>query len=234
MEAEQDDLTLSHKRYITNCALSKDDQPEDVSEDVSKIAGCDYRRLLGSISYLAITTRPDLAFAAHILSRFLNNHSQVHWQAAKHAAKRVAVPKGHRRRGHHILAELRGTLERVLRRGLCELQGRPQKRDWILFQYRSGAISWSVKKQTCMDTSTTEAEVHVLSEAIKEALHLQGILECIGETKQRTILSDSQSRHGNKFERINSNLNFEWNKFEFSKNQNKFESSCSIFEQTAV
>ena len=46
----------------------------------------------------------------------------------------VAVPQGQRRRGHHILEELRDTLDRLLRRGLRELQGRPQKRDWILYQ----------------------------------------------------------------------------------------------------
>ena len=40
--------------------------------------------------------------------------------------------------------------------------------------------------------------------------------------------------HGNKFERISSTFNFEWAKFEFSKNRNKFESLCSNFEQTAV
>ena len=36
--------------------------------------------------------------------------------------------------------------------------------------------------------------------------------------------------HGTKFERISSNFNFEWTKFEFSKNRNKFESLCSNFE----
>ena len=36
--------------------------------------------------------------------------------------------------------------------------------------------------------------------------------------------------HGNKFERISSNFNFEWTKFEFFKNRNKFESLCSNFE----
>ena len=39
--------------------------------------------------------------------------------------------------------------------------------------------------------------------------------------------------HGNKFERISSNFNIEWTKFEFSKNRknrNKFESLCLIFE----
>ena len=36
--------------------------------------------------------------------------------------------------------------------------------------------------------------------------------------------------HGNKFERISSNLVFEPTKFEFFKNRNKFESLCSNFE----
>ena len=36
--------------------------------------------------------------------------------------------------------------------------------------------------------------------------------------------------HGNKFERISSNFDFEWTKFEFSKNRNKFELLCSNFE----
>ena len=211
-KAEQDGLTLSHKLYISNllttfgmhnckiastplpekCALSKDGQPEDGSGDVSKIAECNYRGLVGSISYLAMKTRPDLAFSAHLLSRFLNNHNLVHWSLAG-GKTCVAVPQGHRRRGHYILAGLRGTLDRVLRRGLRELERRPQSVTGYCFNYGSGAISWSAKKQTCVATSTTEAEVHALSEAVKEALHLQGILECIGETKQTTILSDSQS-----------------------------------------
>ena len=69
------------------CALSKDDNLEDSSEDASENAGCDYRRLVGSISCLAMTTRPDLAFAAHLLSRFLNKPSLVHWKAAKHVLR---------------------------------------------------------------------------------------------------------------------------------------------------
>ena len=40
----------------------------------------------------------------------------------------------------------------------------------------------------------------------------------------------SQMGHSNKFERISSNFNFKLTKFEFSKNWNKFESLCSIFE----
>ena len=44
------------------------------------------------------------------------------------------------------------------------------------------------------------------------------------------VNSVDNSGHGKKFERISSNFNFEWAKFEFSKNRNKFESLCSNFE----
>ena len=153
-KAEQDELTWSHKLYISKlltnfgmynwkiaslpetplpekCALSKNDQPQDDSEKAFKIAGCDYRGLVGSISYLAMTTRLDLAFAAHLLLRLLNKPSLVHWPEAKQV---LWYLRGTEDAG--ILAELGDTLDRVLRRGLRELQGRPQKRDWILFQLR--------------------------------------------------------------------------------------------------
>ena len=47
-------------------------------------------------------------------------------------------------------------------------------------------------------------------------------------------VEQEQRGHGNMFERISLNFNFEWTKFEFSKNRNKFDSLCSNFEQTAV
>ena len=209
-KAEQDGLTLSHKLYISNlltkfgmhnckiastplsekCALSKDDQPKGGSGDVSKIAECDYRGLVGSISYLAMTTRPDLAFAAHLLSRFLNNHNLVHWQAAKHVLRYL---KGTEDVGITYWRDCEAHLTGYPDADYASCKDDSKSVTGYCFNYGSGAIPWSVKKQTCVATSTTEAEVHALSEAVKEALHLQGILECISETKQTTILSDSQS-----------------------------------------
>ena len=141
---------------------------------------------MGSISYLAMTTRPDLAFAAHLLLRLLKKHSLVHQQAAK-----------------HMLGYLRGTEDLGITYwrnceahliGYSDADYASCKDDrksvtGFCFSYESGTISWSAKKQTCVATSTTET----LSEAVKEALQIQGILECIGETQQTTILSDSRS-----------------------------------------
>ena len=43
----------------------------------------DYRGLIGSLSYLSITTRPDISFIAHCLSRYVNDPTEVHWIVAK-------------------------------------------------------------------------------------------------------------------------------------------------------
>ena len=53
-----------------------------------------FRELIGSLMFLANVTRPDISFAVNVLSRFLNNYSESHWQAAK-----------------RILRYLRGTIE---------------------------------------------------------------------------------------------------------------------------
>ena len=41
-------------------------------------------------------------------------------------------------------------------------------------------------------TSTTEAELHALSEAVKEAIHLRGLLDTIEQSVVTTLFTDGQ------------------------------------------
>ena len=59
-------------------------------------------------------------------------------------------------------------------------------------------------------------------------------LSCTKSAGRFYVILLSILGHGNKFERISSNFNFQWTKFEFSIKRNKFESLCSNVEQTAV
>ncbi len=45
----------------------------------------EYRTLVGSLLYLAMGTRPDLAYTATYLSQFSSAPAERHWRAAKHA-----------------------------------------------------------------------------------------------------------------------------------------------------
>lgn len=54
----------------------------DVNEGI-----CDrnlpYRKLIGSLMYLSILTRPDITFAVNYLSQFNNCYNEIHWRQAK-------------------------------------------------------------------------------------------------------------------------------------------------------
>ena len=49
-----------------------------------------YRHVVGSIMYLFIGTRPDLAFTIRKLSQHLENPLQSHWVAAKRVLRYIA------------------------------------------------------------------------------------------------------------------------------------------------
>ena len=46
-----------------------------------------YISVVGSLMYLAVTTRPDIAYAAGVLARFSSNPGPANWQAAKHVLR---------------------------------------------------------------------------------------------------------------------------------------------------
>ncbi|XP_046998396.1 secreted RxLR effector protein 161-like [Schistocerca americana] len=42
-----------------------------------------YQQAVGSLLYLAQSTRPDIAYAVGVLSRFNSNYRNIHWEAVK-------------------------------------------------------------------------------------------------------------------------------------------------------
>jgi hypothetical protein len=56
-------------------------------EDIAKMHDIPYREAVGSLMYLALATRPDVAYAVGVVSRFSNNPGIVHWEAVKRVFK---------------------------------------------------------------------------------------------------------------------------------------------------
>ena len=95
-------LTLSRSKYacsllkhfgMENCGGSqvplssttsygKEHCPE-TDEDKEIMENVPYRQAIGSLMYLMVSTRPDLAYAIQILSRFGANPGPVHWKGVK-------------------------------------------------------------------------------------------------------------------------------------------------------
>jgi len=69
--------------------LTKEDCPQS-PEDLEYMSSVPYLSAVGSLMYLAVGTRPDIAFAVGALSRFNANPGQAHWKQVQHVFKYLA------------------------------------------------------------------------------------------------------------------------------------------------
>ena len=165
---------------------------QEEEEDMSRVP---YARAVGSLMYAMVCTRPDIAHAVGVLSRFMSKPRKEHWTTVK-----------------QFFRFLRGTSDY----GLC-YQGRPGLDreldirgfvdvDWArdldqrrstsgyVFNLFGGAISWMSKKQSVVALSTTEAEYMAAIHASKEAVWLQRLCLNMGLVQEAIRIDcDNQS-----------------------------------------
>ncbi|CAH9070946.1 unnamed protein product [Cuscuta epithymum] len=150
-----------------------------------------YRRLVGRLIYLAVT-RPDLAYSVHILSQFLQEPRQDHWDAALRVVRYL---KGSPGQGILLRADsnlsLTGWCDSD--RAACPLT-RKSISGWIVFLGHS-PISWKTKKQTTVSKSSAEAEYRSMAAATGELKWLKALLLSLGIHHPQAIplYCDSQS-----------------------------------------
>lgn len=132
-----------------------------------------YQRAVGSLMYAMLGTRPDVAYAVSVISRFASKPTPAH---------KAAVTR--------ILRYLRKTVDYLLvfRGPLTALSGYSDS-DWagdydtrkstsgFVFGIGSAAISWSSKLQGTVALSTCEAEYIGQTNAAKEAIWLRRLLD---------------------------------------------------------
>lgn len=140
--------------------------------------------------YLAIGTRPDIAYAVGQLSRFNDCFGRIHWNHAIHVVRYL---KGTR----HLILELGGKhTARLIGFTDSDYANCPDSRKSIssyTFSLKSGLISWMSKKQATVSTSSTESKYIAACFASKEAVWLRALLKAIGfqQDKPSTMMIDN-------------------------------------------
>ena len=142
--------------------------------------------------YAMLGTRPDIAYAVSLVSRYSANPTQAHWNAVV-----------------RIFRYLRGTVhyELVYKGSLQALTGYTDS-DWAgdstrrstsgyLFNVDSDVISWSSKRQATVALSTCEAEYIGQTLATKEVIWLKTLLNQLlrprdSDPKTTIIFGDNQ------------------------------------------
>ena len=148
-----------------------------------------YASAVGRLMYVVVCTRPDIAHAVGVVSRYMANPRKEHWEVVK-----------------WLLRYLRGTSSTSLCFGKVKvtLQGfvdadlggdvdSSKSTSGYIYTIGGTAVSWMFRLQKCVSLSSTEVEYVVIAEAGKEMIWLTDYLEELGKKQSEMILySDSQ------------------------------------------
>lgn len=131
-----------------------------------------YRELVGALTYLSVTTRPDLSFAVSYLGQFNNCYNRTHWTAAKRVLRYLKGTPDCGISYYSNQEPLKGYVDADW--GNCGVDRRSYT--GYVFLLGGGPVTWDSRKQKTVALSTTEAEYMALSEAVKEAIYLRRFL----------------------------------------------------------
>ena len=133
-----------------------------------------FREIVGSLLYLANSTRPDISFAVNLLCRCQSNPANIDWE-----------------RAHRILQYLKGTVDLGLSfnskgEGIelftdASLGTNEDKSSTtgVLVKLFGNTIIWISKKQKTIALSSAEAEYIAMSEGTKEIMSLLSLIQRI-------------------------------------------------------
>ncbi len=164
--------------------------PALTDEDLDSAKHLPYAELIGSLLYLAVCTRPDIAYAVHALARHMSRPSEAHWNAAK------------------------GILRYLLKNPASGLVYQPSPTSLLgytdsdyagdvytrrsttgfVFIMHGAAVTWNSKLQVTVAVSSTEAEYMASASCVKEALWLRTLLTELNVAPgPLRILTDNQA-----------------------------------------
>ncbi|KAM1557067.1 hypothetical protein ACFX10_040537 [Malus domestica] len=156
--------------------LSKSMEPK-TPEEIRQMSCIPYASAIGSLMYAMICTRPDIAYAVSITSRYQSNPGSEHWTAVKTVLKYL-------RRTKDMFLVYGGASElRVEGYTDADFQSDVDDRSsnsGYVFTLNGGAVSWKSKKQSVIADSTTEAEYVAAAEAGKEAFWMMKFITELG------------------------------------------------------
>ena len=175
------------KPVSTPCDTSVNLKKEDGSKSVDAV---NYQAMVGSLMYIAMATRPDIAYAVSLVSRYCSSPTETHLTAVK-----------------RIYRYLKGTLSLVLQfkstsgtlvgysdASWASDQDDRRSTSGVVFMMCGGAISWLSKKQPTVTLSTAESEYVSLCAAAQEATWLRSLLnDLVNLCDPTVIFEDNQS-----------------------------------------
>ena len=179
-------------------SLSKEDNAKDDAE-VREVAKTPFRAIIGMLSYIAGHTKPDIAYALNVLSRYCNNPGRRHVVFLNHLVKYCEYSKDDRLKFYaHRGPYDADTMKRLTQaRFQCDadlagnLDNLHSTSAHIGYIGNHSVVSFTSKTQGSLSTSTAESEIKAVNQCLKEeALAMRGMLILMGFPQDATIIEE--------------------------------------------
>ena len=171
---------------IVGVTLSKLDSPVTI-DDIVAMKHIPMENIVGSLLYAALCTRPDIAHAVNIISRFMKTPGKKHWIAAKHIVRYL---KGTKTLGLTFKKQVttNNNSENNNDNTCLNMIGYSDS-DWgnnidtrksttgFCISLDGNMIGWCSKGQATVALSTAEAEYMAISATIQEILWIQSLIK---------------------------------------------------------
>ncbi|GJW61981.1 retrotransposon protein, putative, ty1-copia subclass [Tanacetum coccineum] len=148
-------------------------------KEVNSMKNVPYASAVGSIMYAVRCTRPDVAFAQNMTSRFQQNPGEPHWTAVKNILKYLRNTKD-------MLLVYGGNPSTELRvECYCDVGFETDRDDTksqtgYVFVLNGGVVDWKSSKQSTTAMSATESEYIAASEAAMEVVWIRKFILGLG------------------------------------------------------
>ena len=149
-------------------------------------------RTVGKLMYAMTGTRPDIAVAVSMVSRFASNPGLPHWRAAQRIVRYL---KGTTGSGIRYTSGEHGDVARVALTAYADADyagdyadGDGHSTTGYVITCCGGPVSYASHKQVTPSTSTAEAEYQSLASLVKELRWMRHLLSELGFPQQATHL----------------------------------------------
>ena len=196
-------MTLSQEEYVQ--ALLKQHGLQDcnakatplpakiklVPAETAEIDVGEYQSIIGSLLYLAVSTRPDISYATSVLSRFIQQPAKQHLHAARHVLKYL---KGTAALGLQFTAAARLRLTGYSDASHMSDPSTSKGHGGYCFTVAGGPVTWLSKRLPLLTTSSAETEYVAAARAAQAAIYVRQLLAELGFDLEPTpLFMDSQS-----------------------------------------
>ncbi|XP_062075305.1 secreted RxLR effector protein 161-like [Humulus lupulus] len=129
---------------------------------------------LGCLMYIMVSTRPDIAHALSVLSRFMSNPRLEHWHALKCLLRYLKGTQNYGLVYKRVEKELE--LTGYMDADYASNEDTKRSTAAYIFMKNGNYVCWKAQLQSIVVLSSIEAKFMARTEAFNEAIWLKGIL----------------------------------------------------------